>query len=254
MLVAVASFWMWASARMWLSVPLFESNSSYFGIFGALLTVLISILSLGFLCFRGKKEGIILSGIVGLMYFVMFGVSNFNLVGVTILILLFIHADDLVSGEMRERIKMNSRLLIRKSLPSLVLGLFVLVSFAAYGSPAIESFKNIQQLPSSSEIFIKTIIEQTLGGQLAEATPQQKELVLNQATKELVGQANSFLEPYFQYAPPALAFGLFLVLWGVGWIFIWLSVFLGMAIFWILKKTNFFRIEEYDIKAERITI
>ena len=195
-----------------------------------------------------------MSGIVGLMYFIMFGVSNFNLVGVTILILLFIHADDLVSSEILERIKINSKVLIRKSLPNIVLGLFILISFAAYESPAIESFQDIQKLPSSSEIFIKTVVEQTLSGQLVEATPQQKELVLSQVTQELISQANSFLEPYFQYAPPALAFGLFLILWSVGWIFMLLSVFLGVIMFWVLRKTNFIKIEDYDVKAQKLTI
>jgi len=47
-----------------------------------------------------------------------------------------------------------------------------------------------------------------------------------------------------------LAFGLFLILWGLSWIFIWLSVLLGMLIFWILKKTKVVSIEERDIKAE----
>ena len=253
-LVAITSFWMWATARIWLSAPLFEGNYTQFFIFSAVLTVLISILSLGFIFFKGKKEGIALSGIVGLMYFIMFGVSNFNLVGVTILILLFIHADDLVSSEILERIKINSKVLIRKSLPNIVLGLFILISFAAYESPAIESFQDIQKLPSSSEIFIKTVVEQTLSGQLVEATPQQKELVLSQVTQELISQANSFLEPYFQYAPPALAFGLFLILWSVGWIFMLLSVFLGVIMFWVLRKTNFIKIEDYDVKAQKLTI
>ena len=83
---------------------------------------------------------------------------------------------------------------------------------------------------------------------------QQKEVILNQVTQEIVKQANSFMEPYFEYAPPALAFGLFLVLWGVGWIFVWLAVFLSLLVFQILQKIKFFKIEEYDIKAQKITI
>lgn len=135
-----------------------------------------------------------------------------------------------------------------------VIAFFVLASFAAYQSPAIEEFKNIQKLPSSSEVFIKTVVEQSLGGQLKEAGAQQKDLVLNQVTQEVVKEANLFLEPYFQYAPPALAFGLFLILWSVGWIFVWLAVFLGIFIFWVLKKIKFFKMEEYDVKAERLVV
>jgi len=89
---------------------------------------------------------------------------------------------------------------------------------------------------------------------LDQVNSQQKELVLNQVTQEMVREINLFLEPYFQYAPPALAFGLFLVLWGVGWVFTWLAVFLGMLLFQILQKTKFFRIEERDVRAEAIVI
>lgn len=254
-IIAVASFWMWAAARIWLSGSLLDqANLDSFGVFGAILIFLISFLSIGFIVFSGKKEGIILSSIVGLTYFMFFGISNFNLLGVTILILLFIHADDVVSNEILERTKINSRKLIRRSSNNIVLGLFILISFAAYGSPAIESFKNINELPSSSEVFIKTVVNQTLSGELEGATPQQKDAVLNEVTRRMVERGNLFLKPYFEYIPPALAFGLFLALWGVGWIFIWLSVFLGMLIFWMLKRFKYFRIEERDMKAEVLLI
>lgn len=254
-LVAVTSFWMWASVQVWLRGSLFEIQSvTSMAILAALFTVLLSLLSIGFVVFQNRLYSLELGLIIGIIYLILFGISNLTLVGVFIAIFLFYHAQDIVIGEMRERLKMNSRLLIKKGLANFIVAFFVLASFAAFQSPAIEEFKNIQKLPSSSETFIKTVVEQTLGGQLAEADPDQKELALNQVTKEVVGQANSFLEPYFQYAPPALAFGLFLVLWGVGWIFIWLAVFLGILIFWILKKTNFFRIEERDVKAEAIVI
>lgn len=254
-LVAIASFWMWAGAASWLSKPLFDQdNLNNFGVFASVLVVLLCLLSLGFILFKGKKESLVLSGVVGVTFFSIFGIANFYLLGVTILILLFIYSDDVVSGEISERLKMNSRLLIRKSLPNLVLGVFTLISFAAYYSPAIESYRNLQELPSASNVFIKNIVEQTLGGQLDQTGTQQKEVVLNQVTQEVIKEANLWLEPYFQYAPPALAFGLFLVLWGVGWIFIWLAVFLGILFFWILRKTKFFIIEEYDVKAQKITI
>ena len=62
------------------------------------------------------------------------------------------------------------------------------------------------------------------------------------------------LKPYFQYAPPLLAFGLFLVLWGLSWFFIQLSVLVGMLMFWILKKTNFVKIEKKNIEAETLVV
>ena len=254
-LVAITSFWMWAGVQVWLRGSLFDiQNTANLTITSALFLVLLALLSVGIVVFQNRLRSIYLAIIVSVTYSLLFKISNLNLVGIFILVILFYHAQDLVHGEMNERFKINSRVFLRKGLMNFVVAFFVLASFAAYQSPAIEEFKNIQQLPSSSEVFIKTVIEQSLGGQLKEAGDQQKELVLNQVTQEVVKEANLFLEPYFQYAPPALAFGLFLILWSVGWIFVWLAVFLGMFIFWILKKVKFFKIETRDVKAEVLVI
>lgn len=254
-LVAVTSFWMWASVQTWLKGSLFEiGNGVNLGILSGLFVILLALLSMGLILFQNRLWSVYLGLIVGIAFILVFGISNINLAGVFIMVMLFFHAQDIVNGEINERIKMNSQLLVRKGLTNFVAAFFILVSFAAYSSPAIESFKNITQLPSSTSVFIKNISEQTLGGQLKEASPAQKELILNQVTREITRQANMWLQPYFQYAPPALAFGLFLVLWGVGWVFVGLAMFLGMLLFQILQKTKFFMIEEYDVKAQRITI
>jgi len=254
-LVGITSFWMWVSVHSWLQGSLFEVQSkATLGIASGLFVVLLSLLAMGLVLFQNRLWSVCLGLIAGIPFFLIFGISKINLVGAFILVMLFYHAQDIVNGEISERIKMNSRLLIKKGLTSFVVGFFVLTSFAAYQSPAIESFKNISELPSATGVFIRNITEQTLGGQLAEATPQEREQVLDQVTAEITREANLWLGPYFQYAPPALAFGLFLILWGVGWIFIWLATLLGILVFQILKKAKFLRIEEYDIKAERIVI
>jgi hypothetical protein len=254
-MVAITSFWMWAGVQVWLRGSLLEiQNQTNLIIVSILFILLLALLSVGIVVFRNRLWSTYLGIIVGITYSLLFKISSLNLVGMFILIMLFFHAQDIVHGEMSERIKMNSRVLIRKGLSNFIVAFFVLISFAAYQSPAIESFKDIKELPSSSNVFIKTIIAQTLSGQLNEATPAQKETVLNQVTQEINREANRALQPYFQYAPPALAFALFLVLWGVGWIFVWLAVFLGMLIFQILKKIKFFIIEEKDVKAESIVI
>lgn len=246
---------MWAGVKVWLQGSLFELGSrTNVSIATGLFILLLSLLSIGLVLFRNRLWSVYLGLISGITYFIIFGIDNINLLGVFILVMLFYHAQDIVHGEMGERIKMNSRVLIRKGLTNFVVAFFVLASFAAYKSPAIDSFKNITELPSSTSVFVKNISEQTLSGQLQGATPAQKEQILDQVTKEIIRQANLWLKPYFQYAPPALAFGLFLVLWGIGWVFIWLAVFLGMLIFQILRRTKFFLIEERDIKAETIII
>jgi len=255
-MVAITSFWMWASMRVWLDDPFSEVAKNYnnLSIFTLLFTLLLVLLSLGWIFFRNRLWSIYLGIIISLTFLGIFGISNINLVGVFILIMLFYHAQDIVVGEINERIKMNSRLLIKKGLANSVVAFFILISFAVYQSPAIKSFKDVSELPSSSQIFIKKVVGGTLGGQIDQVSPSEKEAILNQVTQEVIRESNLFLKPYFEYIPPALAFGLFLILWGVSWIFIWLAVFIGMLFFQILQKTKFFKIEERDVRAETIVV
>lgn len=246
---------MWVNVQVWLRGPLFEIRDyNNLGILSTLFVILLSLLSVGMVIFHSRPTNIIFGIIIGVTYSLLFKLSSLNLVGMFLMVILFFHAEDIVMGEMRERIKMNSRVILRKGLTNFIIGFFILMSFAAYQSPAIEEFKNIKKLPSSSELFVRSIVEQVGATQLNDASGEEKELILSQATREVIHKANTVLEPYFQFAPPALAFGLFLVLWGVGWIFIWLSTFLGMLIFFILKKSRFFMIEEYDVKAQKLII
>lgn len=254
-LVAITSFWMWAGVQVWLRGSLFDvQNTVNLTMTSVLFILLSSLLLVGIVIFQNRLWSTYLGLIVGVTYLLLFKISNLNLVGIFILVMLFYHAQDLVHGEMKERFKINSRVFLRKGALNFIVAFFILASFAAFQSPAIEEFKNIQQLPSSSEVFIKTIVTQILGGQLTEASSQEKELALSQVAQEVIKEANLFLAPYFHYAPPALAFGLFLVLWSVSWIFVWLSVFLGMLMLWILRKTKFFIIQEYDVRAEKLII
>ncbi|MEK7139017.1 MAG: hypothetical protein AAB799_02460, partial [Patescibacteria group bacterium] len=154
--------------------------------------------------------------------------------------------------EMDQRTKINSKTVIRRSAPSVVMAFFVLASFAAFQSPVAKGIADAQQLPSASRQMLRSIVESVVGGQIP-AGPE-KESILNQISSETFRQINNMLKPYFQYAPPLLAFGLFLILWGFSWLFVWLSVFLGMLIFWILKRTKFVKIEEKDAKAEVLII
>ena len=136
----------------------------------------------------------------------------------------------------------------------LIFGLFILVSFAAFENPAFERFKNMDKLPSETEHYIKVVVENTIGKNIKVRNEAERRTVIDQVTKETTHELNTFLEPYFQYTPPALAFGLFLVLLGLSWIFVWISVGIGVLIFWILKKSRWIKIQEEDIKAEVLVI
>ncbi len=215
--------------------------------------LLISLMVLGYALFQKKIWSVSVSGAVGLLFLGYFGFTSLNLLGVGLFVLLNLYSRANAVSEITERNKINIRRSLNTGLFPVVMAFFLIISFAAYQSPAIKNLKNAKQLPSQSEVFIKTIIEKTAGGYV-QGNPNEKLGIINQISSQTLQSLNNFLRPYFKYAPPVVAFGLFLILWSLSWIFVWLSVLLGMLIFWILKKTQIVRIEEKDVKAEVLIV
>lgn len=214
--------------------------------------ILVSVTSLGLTVFRQKKWTLAMAGVVGLVYLLVFGWSYINLVGVGIMALLFLYARHNGIEEIEQRTKINPRMIVRRCASPVVMALFLLISFAAFQSPIAKEIAEAEQLPSASQQMIRSIVDSVVGSQIP-AGPE-KESAIAQVTSQTFQQINGILKPYFQYAPPLLAFGLFLILWGLSWIFVWLSVLVGVGIFLILKKTRFVEIEKHNVEAEKLTI
>ena len=92
------------------------------------------------------------------------------------------------------------------------------------------------------------------GSNLGPDNSRQREVAVNAVAAGTFHSINVFLRPYFQWAPPLVAFGLFIVLWGLSWIFVYAAMFGGLILFWILKKIKIVKIEEREVKAEVLII
>ena len=219
--------------------------------------LLTTLMALGYALFQKKIWALSASGVTGLLFLGYFGFTSLNLLGLGLFILLNIYAQINAGNEITERNKINIRRSLNTGLFPVVMSFFLIISFAAYQSPGIKNLKNAKQLPSQSEVFIKTIIEKTAGSYVQgyyKGSPGEKQGIINQISGQTLQGLNDFLRPYFKYSPPLVAFGLFLILWGLSWIFVWLSMLLGVLIFWILKKTKVVKIEEKDVKAEMLVV
>lgn len=215
--------------------------------------LLISFMVLGYALFQRKIWSMSVSGVVGLLFLDHFGFTRLNLVGLGLFILLNLYAQANAVSEITQRNKVNIRRTLNAGLFPVALAFFLIISFAAYQNPGVQNLKYANKLPLQSEVFFKNIIEKTTGS-YTEGSPSEKQGIINQVSNQTIRSLNDFLQPYFKFAPPLVAFGLFLILWGLSWIFVWLGVLVGMLIFWVLKKTNVVRIEEHDTKAEVLVV
>ncbi|MBI2674626.1 MAG: hypothetical protein HYX22_02725 [Candidatus Yanofskybacteria bacterium] len=218
--------------------------------------ILTSIVSLALPLFRKRRWALASSGIVGVIFLSFFGFTYINLVGVLIAVALFEYARFVGVEEIDQRTKINSRMIVRRGATGVVLAFFVLISFAAYQSPVAKGIAEAEQLPSATQQLTRSIVDSVIGTTETQKKTEntEKEKIVNEITGNVFQRLNSILKPYFQYAPPLLAFGLFLILWGLSWLFVWLSVLVGMGIFWLLKKTNMVRIEKRNVEAEILEI
>jgi amino acid transporter len=100
-------------------------------------------------------------------------------------------------------------------------------------------------------------IKQIAGRSISQNLPNDETLkknIINDATRSVMNSVNSTLRPYFRYAKIIGAVSLFLILISLSWIFYWLAILVGMVLLIILRLTRFIKVEEVDIKAERMMI
>lgn len=216
--------------------------------------LLTAVVVLGYILFQQKKWAWLISLLVGLTFLSYFGINKINIVAVAISVVLNYWSAARVRREVGERRVLNIPDAFYHGLFPVILGLFIMISFAAYQSPLAEEIKGADQLPNQSQIFFQQIVDKTIGQKINATDPAQRERLIKEISSQTFQEVNSFLRPYFQYAPPVLAFGLFLILWGLSFVFIWLGGAVGMLLYWILKMTRVVRVEEHDVKAEVLVI
>ncbi len=256
-LVVLLSLWMWGSG----------AHAQFSSITGVALEVpslaafllLTSAIVIGYALFRAQRQEfwlwpLMMSAIVGGLFMIQFGFTWLNLTAVAIFLALNYESYKRVGNEVSQRIKVNIAEILKKGLMPIVIGIFIMISFAAYQSSLADQLKSDAKLPSQTYQFFQKIAGTVGGSQLDDASPRERQSIINQVATEAYQQANKALKPYFRYAPPALAFGLFLILWGLSWLFVSVAMLVGMFLFWLLKKTGTVQIQERDVKAESIIV
>lgn len=210
----------------------------------------VALIGVGYVLFKHRAWPATISAIVGMLFLLMFGFTGLNITAIVIFWLCNVWAHERAMSDVTERIKLNMTRTFAVSLMPIVLGFFIIASFGAYQSDLADQIKAANKLPSQAEVLFHQAIDKFFGPKLGPDNSKQRQVAVNEVSVGTFQSVNDFLMPYFRWAPPVLAFGLFLILWGLSWIFVYGAVLIALIIFWILKKTRVVRIEEKDVKAE----
>lgn len=218
------------------------------------LCVLAGSMAIGILLLDQKRWWALMAFLAGAPILVLFGIQYIYLVFLGFLALFVLVAGHNMKRELLERYKLDVGVMARAGMRSIVMPFLIGISFVYYFSPQLQTRAKDGLFPQSFQQTIAVGVQKFVEGS-GEAPPgYNTKTAANQAVDNTFGRINTYLRPYQAYLPPLLAFGLFIILLGLGFLFNWLGTLVARLWFVILRKSGFVIIEEKDVKAETIKL
>jgi hypothetical protein len=243
-------FWIWIEP--WVASP---TRFADYGLWLKPLLALGALSSLiGFSLMFLKSFGVrvLVSVLAGLPFLFVFESNQYFLGAFALMIILHLYAVRNIHEQTTQRIKINIREIMNHGLPMVITPLLVLVSFAFYFSPAVQTSAQTKQLPPTVKQVVENTVSSFLGQEIQSLPPQERKQAESQLVSEVINQLTKFAEPYFKFFPPILAFGLFLILQGLSFVFVWLGVAISVLLFWVLKKAGAVRLKMVQKEVEEL--
>jgi len=151
--------------------------------------------------------------------------------GVAVAFLFQWSAGKAIKEENKNRLHFNLRSTLHSGMGRLVTSILILISFVYFLNSGIREEARRSELPN----FVRQTVQVVVGNYVDESLEAKNPSLRAQLTEKALSQMTTYLKPYFAFIPPVLAFGLFLILQGLSFIFSWLGIILAMLIFRVLK-------------------
>ena len=161
--------------------------------------------------------------------------------------------------ELTERLKLHVGLALRRGMPAVLIPILLATSFAYYETGIFENEIAKRDFSMSVRKTIATNVNYLLESEkikdsdlLSDISDTEREQTIDKIFAYISERISFYEAKYEKYIPPVLAFGLFLILWALSFIFIWSSAGVAMIIYEILRITKFIRIETEKVDAQRL--
>lgn len=252
--VTLVALGFWVSAEPWVNSQIKFADWHVWILPAIMLVVLSTVTSLAYMLLPQKRLKLLVAGLIGATFLAVFGVWYLDVLSFFVILLFHIFAIRNIQFESQERLKIHVGQIIKRGIGAVMLPLYIALSFAYFSSPSIQiRAKNPVFAPNLKQV-VSEVVDKFLATELTSIPREQREQASGYAIERTYNYISSYFEPYRAYFPPVLAFGLFLILAGLGFIMHRLSTWLGMEMFWMLKKSNFVVIEKKQIEAETIAL
>lgn len=252
--VVVCAALTWAAAKPWLESPLrFDSWTVAF--WPALaVTILAAVASVAFALMPAKLDRLAALLASWAIFIFFWRPDVWYLSALPIFGFFWWEA----GRRIREHLAAVRVIHIRSSLGQgvkfILLGAFLMVSVGFYLLPANRE-ADIRTVSRGAQEALESAYDNPfVEEQLSQLPPSLQAQFKRDMARSVDGIIHNLLGPFANYVPPFLAFALFLALWSVSFIFREAALWLGVGLFWLLKRTGFVKIETKQIEAETIRI
>ncbi len=263
--VLIIAVLFWVTAQVWLERP--DQFSSWAAIWppSLILIAFMAVVGLAFLLLDAQwwRLGVIVAGLVPFLF--TFGINGLYALGLLIAAALWWLAAATIRRELRERRAIRATSIVHHSTSRVVLGIFILLSFAFYLLPSNQNV-TAASVQRSFAGTISGTSNTLLADQLARLPAADRAQVAAEVSSEAARTLGTFLNKqicltdavctpsFLEMLPSILAFLFFLALMSVGFFFRELAVPVAGGLFLLLQTTKFVTIAQEDAKVEVLRI
>jgi len=248
-----AALLFWFITKPWVTDPTWSSVDYHtwlwpllaLMVIGAIAGTALTLLDTYYLRFAA-------SGVIGLAFLMAFGLTMLNLLAIAVMLLFHFWAMRNMRGTLRNHLTINFRSVVNSGMRHVITPLLIMISFAYFANPNVQASAEHNQLPPAITKAVETVSRVISRNELSGLSPNQQIQTERQLNQEVIDFLNREAKPYRRYFPPVLAFGLFIVLEGLAFLFVPISSYAAAGLFNLLKSLEFIRISEKDVKAQEL--
>lgn len=251
-LVFAASLVFWLSAKSWLADPLNFGDYNVWLTPVLLLSFLASVLTLSFMIFEDYYFELLIAAVSGLPIILVFGFNSLFILGFVLVFLFNFLAMKRIGKEADNNLKLRTSHTLRRGLPKVIMPILIAFSFAYFLSPQAQSLARDKELPAAISQAVEKTAEVLTGNQLNDLSPLERQKIQGELATKTLETVRSLYQRYSAFLPPILAFGLFLALKSLSFVFVWLGLLFAYLLFFMLKKIGLIEITEVEAKKEKV--
>ena len=243
----------WLVTHSWLASENRFSNTNAIVIFTLALSLSVALISIAWMFLdKWYERGIVIVG--SWIAFTILWPSALSLLVIVVIGLLWWSAAQEVQNDLANRRQIQIRTVLGSPIRLILMAMFLSVSLGFYLSPDTQT-AGLQTVSMGIKGQIEHVFQSSfIDDRISTLPPSLQKQFRADVITAIDSTVKQYLGPVAHYIPSVLALGFFVVLWGFGWIFRQLALWMATAIFAILKRIGFIKIVTHKIDAEKVEI